>query len=242
MIYFYSIEIMFLFIYTFISFALCGIISIYNTNWLLLVLTYPFLKLFIKKFIITQVTDLLDVAWILANSISFSCILPLTFYQLLNFFKPSWYTYQISILKRAFYYSFTVLSIVAISCYTIFLPTTLNFLTYWEKIERNRSILVIDTEFRILNFICWVLNFQYSLAFLIFLYVTIASLLWILMKLTEVYFLVKLYRKQLSFFSLVLLFFLSPPDVFLQFFLAFFVTIFYEVVFFFVCYKVSNSN
>nr|YP_010921940.1 Sec-independent protein translocase component TatC [Grateloupia turuturu]YP_010986438.1 SecY-independent protein translocase component TatC [Pachymeniopsis lanceolata]WIM51246.1 Sec-independent protein translocase component TatC [Grateloupia turuturu]WOL37406.1 SecY-independent protein translocase component TatC [Pachymeniopsis lanceolata] len=242
MIYFYSIEITFRFIYIFISFILCGIISIYNVNWLFLVLTYPFLKLFNKKFIITQVTDLFNVTWILTNSISFLFILPLTFWQLLNFFKPSWYTYQIDILKVAFQYAFIVLGAAAVLCYATFLPSILNFLIYWEKIEQNSSILTIDTEFRILNFICWVLNFQYSFAFLILLYLVVISLLWILMKFIKVYFLIKLYRKQLSFFSLVLLFFLLPPDIFLQFFLIFFINIFYEAVFFFVCYKVSNSN
>nr|YP_008963791.1 preprotein translocase subunit SecY [Grateloupia angusta]AGO19304.1 preprotein translocase subunit SecY [Grateloupia angusta] len=242
LIYFYSVEITFRFIYIFTSFILCGIISIYNTNWLLLVLTYPFLKLFTKKFIITHVTDLFDVAWILANSTSLLFILPLVFFQLLNFFKPSWYIYQIDILKAIFYYACIALSVITVLCYMTFLPTTLNFLIYWEKIEQGSSILTIDTEFRILNFIYWVLNFQYSFAFLILLYLVIISLLWILIKFIKVYFLIKLYRKQLSFCSLVLLFFLSPSDIFLQFFLIFFVTLFYEVVFFFVCYRVSNSN
>nr|YP_010937578.1 protein translocase subunit SecY [Grateloupia asiatica]WKW95608.1 protein translocase subunit SecY [Grateloupia asiatica] len=228
--------------YVFISFILCGIISIYNINWLLLILTYPFLKLFTKKFITTHVTDLFDVVWILTNSFSFSFILPLTFYHLLNFFKSSWQTYQINILKTTYYHACIVLSVITILCYTIFLPTTLNFLIYWEKIEQTNSLLMIDTEFRILNFVYWALNFHYSFAFLTFLYLVITFLFWTLTKPTRIYFLIKLYRKQFSFCSLILLFFLSPPDVFLQFFLVLFVIIFYEIVFFFVCYKLSNSN
>nr|YP_009488826.1 protein translocase subunit SecY [Grateloupia filicina]AWD77497.1 protein translocase subunit SecY [Grateloupia filicina] len=233
---------MFRFTYVFISFTLCSIISIYNINWLLLVLTYPFLKFFTKKFITTHVTDLFDVIWTLTNSISFLFILPLTFYQLLSFFKSGWYAYQINILKTSYYYIYTTLSFITILCYTIFLPSTLNFLVYWEKIEQNNSLLIIDTEFRILNFVHWVLNFQYSFTFLIFLYLLIVFLLWTLIKPIKVYLAIKSYRKQLSFYSLVLLFLLSPPEIFLQFYLIFFVITFYEAVFFFVCYKISNSN
>nr|YP_010881025.1 Sec-independent protein translocase component TatC [Grateloupia cornea]WIA66143.1 Sec-independent protein translocase component TatC [Grateloupia cornea] len=242
MIYFYSAEIIFRLIYIFISFISCGIISIYNINWLLFVLTYPLLKPFTKKFITTHVTDLFDVVWILTNSISFLFVLPLVFYQLLNFFKSSWYTYQINTLKTIHYYACIVLSAITTSCYTIFLPTTLNFLIYWEKIEQTDSLLMINAEFRILDFVYWALNFQYSFAFLVFSYLVIASSLWILIKPTKVYFLIKSYRKQFSFCSLTLLFFLSPPDVFLQFFLVLFVIVLYEIVFFFVCYKISNLN
>nr|YP_010164479.1 SecY [Polyopes lancifolius]QRM91074.1 SecY [Polyopes lancifolius] len=241
-IYFYSIEIVFRFAYVFASFVLCTIVSIYNINWLLLFVTYPFLQFFAKKFIITHVTDFIDVIWVLVCSISLLFILPLVFYQSLNFFKSSWYTYQAKIVKKLFYWLWTSVNVLVVLCYLIILPSIINFLTYWEKLEQSNSILTIETEFRILNFVYWVLHFQYSFIFFISSYLFVVALLWSLLEFTRTYFVVKLYRKQLSFINLLFLFVLAPSDISLQFLLIFFVIIFYEFVFLFVCYKISNSD
>lgn len=61
LVYFYSTELVYRFLYISLSFIFCIIITLLNIQILLLVETYPFLQFSNKKFIVTQTTDLIDV-------------------------------------------------------------------------------------------------------------------------------------------------------------------------------------
>nr|AHX02561.1 SecY [Sebdenia flabellata] len=238
---FYSIEILIRLMYVFFSLILCLFIIVYNIHTLLLFETYPFLNLSNKKFIITHVTDLFDTTWTLI-SLSFLCILPIFCYQLFNFFKASWYNYQLRFSRKLFLLVSITMTVVSILSYFFLIPTILKFLTQWDKLNQINNFLFIETEFILLHYIFWVLSFQYNIMNITIIFSVLLSQIWLWYKLENIYWLMKFYRKQLTFLTLCILFILSPTDVFLQFVIISFTYLFYEIIFLVICYKLTNSN
>nr|YP_010199757.1 Sec-independent protein translocase component TatC [Gracilaria multipartita]UAD89715.1 Sec-independent protein translocase component TatC [Gracilaria multipartita] len=238
LIYFYSLELIFRLLYVFISFFLCIFIASINIYYLIFFEVYPFVIYELKKFIVTNVMDLFDVLWLLVISKSFFFVFPYWIFQLSKFSCSSWYFYQIKFFNRSFYFTFLIVLIYMFFVHFGLLPFVLSVLTKWDI--NNTNLFSIFVEFRIISYIKWILTFRYFLGSLGFFTFLLAFHFWSLIKLNQIYFLVKYYRKPFMFGILCMLFLLIPPDNFLQIFCIWFVFFTFELVFLFVCYKLCN--
>nr|YP_010027356.1 Sec-independent protein translocase [Sarcopeltis skottsbergii]QOS04477.1 Sec-independent protein translocase [Sarcopeltis skottsbergii] len=237
--YFYSIEVVYRYFYIVISFIFCVIIAFLHVQILLLVETYPFLQFSSKKFLVTQTTDLFDVVWILIFSTSLLFVFPLFFYQIVLFSKNSWYEYQTYFIYKLLLFSLLTYIFSLILCYFYFLPALLDFLSQWE-IKQSASILNVEIEFRILNYINWILSFRYIFCFLFYIILFFFFFFHFLLELNVKYNLLKFHRNLFIFLNTFFLFFVVPSDILLQFFIIFFSFIFYEILFFILCYKCNS--
>nr|YP_009511837.1 Sec-independent protein translocase component TatC [Gracilaria gracilis]AXI97714.1 Sec-independent protein translocase component TatC [Gracilaria gracilis] len=240
LIYFYSIELVFRLLYIFISFFLCAFVASLNLYYLILFEVYPFVMYELKKFIVTNVMDLFNVLWLLIISKSLLFVFPYWIFQLYKFSSSSWYLYQLRFFKKSFYFSFFVSLICLSLAHFGLLPFTLYILTRWEI--NNINLFSIFVEFRIINYVKWVLTFRYFISSFFFFTFLFIFHLWFLMAMNRIYFLIKYYRKSLLFGILCIIFLLIPPDNFLQIFfigLTFFI---FEFVFLFVCYKLCKTE
>nr|YP_009511887.1 Sec-independent protein translocase component TatC [Gracilariopsis longissima]AXI97814.1 Sec-independent protein translocase component TatC [Gracilariopsis longissima]UAD89915.1 Sec-independent protein translocase component TatC [Gracilariopsis longissima] len=240
LIYFYSLEFGFRLFYIFISFCLCLIVNSFNIYNIIFFETYPFLKLASKKFIVTNVMDLFDVICLMFFSKSFFFSFPYVMFQLYKFNSSSWYTYQCVFFKKSIKLAFLFSLAILIFIHIGLLPSILQFLTKWEI--STDSIINIFVEFRLINYVKWVLTFRYFISSICFFSFLIFFQLWFLLSIELVYFLTKYYRKIFTFSVLFILFLVTPPDGFLQIFFTFFAFVIFEIVFLFVCYKLSNIN
>ena len=198
--------------------------------------TYPFLQLSNKKFISTQTTDLIDAVWILTFSTSFLFVYPFFVYQIISFSKNSWYEYQIYFTTNLFCYSLVLYVISLLFLYYYFLPILLDFLSQWE-IKQTTSILNIEIEFRILNYIQWILTFRYVFSFLFYVVTLFVCFFSFLLNSIIKYNLLKFHRKLFIFLNTLFFFLIIPSDFYLQFLVIFSSFTLYEIVFLFLCYK-----
>ena len=241
LIQFYVIEVYFRFFYFFISFFLCIIISFYYIELLLLIETYPFLEFSRKKFIVTHTTDLINMVWSLIISTSFFMVFPTFFYQLIQFSKASWYLYQLKFCNKLFIIPLIIYYFSIIICYFKLFPLLLEFLIQWQLLY-SKTFLNIVIELRILDYISWILSLRYCFCFLIYIFVLLLINLLVFVFIKNVYWILKFHRHKFCFLNIFSLFILAPPDILLQFFIILFCFIFYEIIFFIICYKIYNNK
>nr|UAD89490.1 Sec-independent protein translocase component TatC [Gracilaria changii] len=239
LIYFYSLEFIFRLIYIFVSFSLCVIIASLNIYYLILFEVYPFTAYKLKKFIVTNIMDLFDVIWFLIISKSFFFVFPYWIFQLYKFNSSGWYIYQLKFFRKSFFFSFCIVFVIISFVHFYLLPFILHFLTKWEV--KNDALFDIFIEFRIINYIKWVLAFRYIIGSLSFIVFLLSLHFWFLIKKHQVYFLVKYYRKSFIFITLCILFLVIPPDSFFQVLFLILVFAIFEIVFLFVCFKLCNK-
>ena len=241
LLHFYLFEIIYRFFHIVISFSCCSLIVFYRIEVLLLLETYPFLKFTDKKFLVTHTTDLINLVWYLVFSTSFFAVFPVFFHQLIQFSKSSWYKYQLEFSKNLFIFPLLFYYMCIILCYLKLFPLVLNFLTEW-KLTKIKTFLDIKIEFRILNYINWISSLKYCLSFSSYLFLLLIIHIWFLFTFKNIYKIMKFHRKKICFLSIFFLFILAPPDILLQFFILLNNYLFYEVVFFILCYKLCNSK
>nr|ATG87358.1 SecY [Gracilaria chouae] len=240
LIYFYSLEFGFRLFYVFLSFCFCLLINSFNIYNILFFETYPFLKFTSRKFIVTNVMDLFDVICLLFFSKAFFFIFPYVIFQLYKFNSSSWYTYQCIFFKKCIKFAF-ISSLLILICKSIRTKSSILYiLTKWEI--KNNHLFTILVEFRIISYIQWVVVFRYSISSFTFLGILLLRHAWVLLKISQIYFLIKHYRKSLIFVILCILFLLTPPDGFLQFLLIMLIFSIFEIVFLLVCYKLHNKE
>ena len=199
----------------------------------------PFLKFSNKKYIITHTTDFINLLWLLSFSTSGFVTFPLFFYHLVQFSKASWYSYQLKLIKKLLFIPFILSCNLLIFCYTNFLPLVLHFLTQWN-IDRISNFVNVEVELRLLNYLIWVLTFKYNFIFLIYFFTTLSIFAIFLITAKNIYKIIKYHRKKFSFISILIFFLLAPPDIFLQFFIIVSICLFYEIIFFNICYQVCK--
>nr|YP_009114059.1 preprotein translocase subunit SecY [Ahnfeltia plicata]AHB62122.1 preprotein translocase subunit SecY [Ahnfeltia plicata]UAT97984.1 preprotein translocase subunit SecY [Ahnfeltia plicata] len=237
----YIAELFFRTLYVFISFIFCTIILFYHVDLILLLETYPFLKFSHKKFIATQVTDLFDTACVLCVWFSFTAVFPLVYYQTYLFLCASWYKYQVIFFKElclCVWFSF----LASISIFHInLLPRVLEFFSHWEM-RGNHLFLQVEVESRISLYVYWILSFQCFFGYLIYTLLFLFVNLFYLVDITSFYKLLQTYRKQGIFMTIVLIFFLAPPEPSLQLFLVLIVILLYELLFLFSCLKFYQTS
>ena len=239
LIYFYFLELGYRIGYILTSFTICLIIAFQNIELLLLVETYPFLELSHKKFIVTQTTDLINSIWLLVFSNSFFVVFPMFFYQIIGFSKTGWYCYQLDFSIKILIFPLVICYVSVFFCYFKIFPVILNFLTHWN-LDQIKVFLSLEIEFRILNYLHWILLLRYCFSFLTYIFVMLIIQINYLVFSQNIYAIIKYHRKKICFSTILVLFILAPPDIFLQFFIIFITFVIYEFIFFILCYKTCS--
>nr|AHX02468.1 SecY [Plocamium cartilagineum] len=238
----YFLEFNFRILYIIISFIICVIISFWYFKSILLLETYPVIKGLFGKFIIIHITEIFDIIFLLVFSMSFFFCIPLFIYQIYCFFTSSWYFYQIQFAKNLLFFYYILIILIYSYYYYSILPNTLLFFTQWMFLQDTNYFLNMEITFHVFLYVNWVLTFRYN--FIIFLLVIFLLCIHLILLYPILYFymIIKLYRKQLLFLSITIIYIIIPPDVILQIILILFLIIIYEVGFFLICYKFINFN
>nr|WDA66118.1 preprotein translocase subunit SecY [Phymatolithon calcareum] len=237
----YVIDLLIRSLYVLLSYALCLIIFFYKIDILFLIEVYPLLSLSSKRFIVTNLTDFIDVIFLLSIFMSTFSIFPLFFFHVTLFFCSSWYSYQLKFYKRLTLIFYKIFVTWYFILHYFFFPVIFNFFTYWE-IKEDSSLLRIETETTLISYVIWTLNFKAVFcSFLILLvFITINFLYFI--KIKQVYKFIKLNKSIFIFLLTFLSFLVTPPDFFTQLFLVignFFIC---DILFFYICIKLYKSD
>nr|YP_009774172.1 Sec-independent protein translocase [Caulacanthus okamurae]QIZ74789.1 Sec-independent protein translocase [Caulacanthus okamurae] len=227
--------------YVLISLSLCVCVVFFNIELFFLIETYSFLKLGSKQFLALNVTDFIDVIWTLSVFMSTIFIYPLFLHHACSFFKNCWYDYQTYFVKKVVFKSYALYIISLIFCYIHVLPLVFCFLFQWEA-KSLKTILSIKVELNILSYTLWVISFKHHFSYTLHVILLVIAAANVLFNFLKVYHFFKTYKKHLSFYSLVLIFLFSPPDVYLQFMLVLFIFLSAELVFLVMCYLITNFS
>ena len=210
----YSNEIKFKLCYILFSFIICVYVSFQNSDALYYIFIKPFLLVDANRsFLFTDMKEGFQTTMALALMISILSVLPYTIYVFWIFHKPSLYSYE------ATYGSFIGWSVwILLGMYGIY-KIVLPFLwAFFMNFELSTGLVQIYLVARIesyFNFTCQIFGCG-----LLFLFVP-----WILQAYGKS-------RVYVWFISVLVISFLSPPDVFVQMVLTISACLFFEVMFF----------
>lgn len=232
----YLKELKFRLLYIIFSFCITFFCLIVHFNSVILICIKPLIELGSCKFLVIHLFELFNLKLTLCSLISSIITLPFVSYQLQLFLYSSWYNYQIILFN--YYYWFIVII-------TIFSAFTLNYILAPSIIIFFSSIYY-QNNFNITN-----LNFNLQISSYLVLFFTLYINVYVLIYIFfgffiicigychpfSFYFLIKPYKKYLFLLLLSILFFLNPPDYFLQVILMVIVFLFTEILFFLSCTK-----
>nr|YP_009317552.1 SecY-independent transporter protein [Gelidium sclerophyllum]AOX49004.1 SecY-independent transporter protein [Gelidium sclerophyllum] len=237
----YSGELFYRFFYIVISTILIILIVTIKFDTIILIEIIPLAYLY-KKFTVVEVTDLIELLWFLIFSISFLVTWPVLVFQLNQFFKVSWYKYQIYYTRIIFIYVFITSLFSWILNHFSFLPNIMQLLIEWNSINNcNKILLSLDVQLNLLKYVIWVIEFHYLLNFImlniVFCFV-VFKFFWLL---KFKYCLIKNYRKLSVFCFTCILCFILPPDTFFQFLIFVLLFLSFELLYFFICLHLVNQ-
>lgn len=224
----YMTEIRNRFIYSLFSlFLTFSVVYLYSEKFLYL-LTKSFILLDISKhrgFIFTDLTEGLITHLYVSLLISFLFFLPFLIYNVLSFFKPSFYRLDfIKILKEIIFFFFINICSFWIFFFMIIPKVCLFFINF----EQKDGVIHLFLEARIssfLNFFLYFINLNILLTVL-----TFFAILGIKKNYVNSYTIQSL-RQKFFFLSLLFVALISPPDILSQISLTLLVLFIYEVLY-----------
>ena len=228
--------------YIIVSYILCWVIFLNHIEVLLLFETLPFLLNFNeKRFIITQLTQLLTIIWFFNSWISCILIFPLVMHHFKYFFLASWYKYQSLLFQNLLKVFFLSFILTYLLIHFLLLPNIFSFFLQWENLDK-RSLLKIEAEVTLISYINWVFSFKYLISFFISNFSFLVTLLSYFIEIFQFYLFILSHKKLLIF--LVFFFFIVflPPDLTLELLLIIFIYKSMELLFFYVCLKLYICN
>nr|YP_009317575.1 SecY-independent transporter protein [Gelidium sinicola]AOX49027.1 SecY-independent transporter protein [Gelidium sinicola] len=238
----YSNEFFYRICYVFISLMLTVSIIVNKFETIILIEIIPFIY-FGKKFTVVEITDLIELLWFLISSISFLTLWPFIIFHLNQFFKPSWYIYQLYYINFTFKQFFFISGFSWALNYFEILPNILQLLIELKPTgtDRLEALLTLDIQLNLLKYIVWVVEFQYLVNF-IMLNITFclifSNLFWTL---SLKYYLIANYRKVILFCIVVILCLLLPSDIIFQTLIFILFFLLFEFLYFSLCLKVTNQ-
>nr|WCH57795.1 Sec-independent protein translocase component TatC [Hypnea spinella] len=219
--------------------ALCGYLISQHLSLIIFIESFFFIKLGFNQVVLINITDLFDLIWYicLKNSLFFSIVY--FCHSTTCFFKPSWYFYQEFYRIKLFQNLLSVSVLALLVFYSFVLPSVLKFLTNWD-INYFGDLLYIKFQLSLLHYIIWALCIKFCFIFIaLFLYWFFIQF-YFLVELKVFYTVLKSYKKLVFYVILCFLYFLSPPDVFLQIFILIINTILIEMFYFYICFFIQN--
>nr|YP_009546260.1 SecY-independent transporter protein [Gelidium gabrielsonii]AYO27608.1 SecY-independent transporter protein [Gelidium gabrielsonii] len=237
----YSNELFYRICYVVISLVLIILIIINKFEVVILIEVIPLIYLD-KKFTVVEVTDLIELLWFLIFSVSLLTLWPFIIFHLNQFFKSSWYMYQIYYIKFFLKQFFLVCVFSWVLNYFVILPNMLHLLIELKSSSNQFWILLtIDIQLNLLKYVVWVVEFQYLVNFVtlntVFCLVS-SKLFWTL---NLKYDLIVNYRKLILFFFIFILYLMLPPDIIFQTLVFILFYLLFEFLYFFLCLKVTNQ-
>jgi len=232
----YLKEIRYRILYCFISLIYSWLICFIFVEELIYYLTKPLLfidlgsKEIFNHFIFTNLGDAFFSFFNLSLSIGFCISLYFFIFQFFCYIISSLYLYEKNILRLVVSFSFISICISLLFWYFIFLPIIFHFFLGFELTNTNFSFEILF-EGKIDEYFSFILTSLYSLI-IVFQFPILLFFLVIFDQL-KITLLID-YRKIVYFGFLLVSAFLTPPDVFSQFFFVLPLIIFYEVVIFFI--------
>jgi Sec-independent protein secretion pathway component TatC len=237
----YIKEILWRIYYCILGLVAIFIISFYYIELIFLFEIFPFIKLSHKKFIATHITELFDS--VLQTCFSMVSIngFPLVTYHIFTFFISSWFNYQITLMRYyllflsfSFFFSFSFTNI-------FLLPKMFSFFTQWETVQKNVMVHV-GLETRIFLYTQWINCTYNSISFFCSLLLLFLFLILLFITPLKLYFFTKLYKKQILFAIILVLFILLPPDLWVQLLLVFSSFLLLELLFFMSCFRFNRTK
>ena len=233
---FYFSEILIRCTYLIFSYLLCISIFFQYVELIILFEVYPYISISYNRFIVTKITDLLNLVLILSLFFSTFFVLPFVKYHILSFFSASWYEYQL----KLFFCLSKIIFIISINLVCIFhfyiLPILLNFFLYWE-IKEYKDLVKIELEAQVLFYIYWVLSFKSFILSLFLLFIVMFITFILLLESSCTYLFYKTYKNIFVFCTIFFFFLALPPDFILQIITLFFIFLFYELFFILLCFN-----
>lgn len=210
-------------IYSIISFICTFLACYYYYFEIMYIFTKPFLY-YEKNFIFTDLTEAFYTSIQISFFFSLYLILPLCMYQIWCFFIPSTFSNKRKNINFKFFIVFICLIVSIISVYLIILPKLYTFLLNFEI---NTTLLNIELEARINSYV--------KLACKIFILFSFIFLIpiWVFSLIKNKKIKIKILAKnRIKIFFCIVIFssIVSPPDVFTQLIVSFFLQTFFEIL------------
>ena len=227
--------------YILISYLFCWIIFFNNIEILFLFEVFPFVSILSnKRFILVQVTQLINTIWFFCIFLCSVWIMPLIYYNIQYFFISSWYNYQLKV-----YYIFSWYFIFIFFCLFFFnhfivVLNLLKFFFYCEIIDEY-SLLKIEAEISLISYITWICMFKFITSFFVSIIFVVMHFVFCAIDIIYLYTPILIYKQILSFIIICICFFFIPPDFFLQLFLTVLIFISIEFSFFLACVKLYKK-
>lgn len=233
----YLKEIKLTIIYIVISLFLSFFVSFSKLSSLIVLISYPIIKIFHKKLLILHVLDLFNSSFLLSINIgSFFSILSFNLF-IKFFFLSSWYKAQKQLINDYSYYILLFL-LFYLFLFLFLYKIIIHFLLIWD-FKTFSSYKLFDIQFQILKFFKFQIYLFFSgLIILLLKLILCLNIKWFI-NWKNIFLYIKLCKK-LIFSSFIIIVFLFLYDIFVQFFVLNFLYIFLEIIFFFICFKLIS--
>nr|WCH57699.1 Sec-independent protein translocase component TatC [Hypnea musciformis] len=219
----------------------CSFVIFKNLSLVIFIESFFFTTLGFRKFILINITDLVDLLWYICfQNALFSSSLYFG-YSIFQFCNPGWYHYQNFIQVLLYKNGLKLWLLVLGIFYFYFLPLILTFLTQW-KIHHWTDSFYVKFELNLFHYVIWVLYLKFYFVFIFYFIVLFLFQSYILVELKILYKMLKKNKKQIFYIILCLLFLMSPPDGFFQIFLLIITILLIEMMYFFMCFIITNTN
>ena len=224
-------------IYSVISLFLSFFISFSKLSSLIVLISYPIVKIFHKKLLILHALDLFNSSFLLSISIgSFFSILSFNLF-IKFFFFSSWYKAQKQLINDCSCYILLFL-LFYILLFLFLYKMIIHFLLIWD-FKTFSSYKLFDIQFQILKFFKFQIYLFFSgLTILLLKLILCFNIKWFI-NWKNIFLYIKVCKKLIfSFFIIIIFLFLY--DIFVQLFVASFLYILLEIIFVFICFKLTS--
>ena len=205
--------------YSVISYIICGILIFENINTIFLFETESLLSILVgKRLILTQISELFNTIWFVCISLSSLMVFPLIFYHIKLFVYSSWVVTQLRFFIKIFQLWITVFICFYLFSHTFIILKIISFFLYWEITDLT-SLLRVEAEISLFNFIRWNFTLKFVLSFLFSFILIFFKILSTFLKITNLYFFILKNKKVLNFILICNFFLFTAPDFFFQLFL-----------------------
>nr|UVF63018.1 preprotein translocase subunit SecY [Synarthrophyton patena] len=238
---FYLSEFITRIIYILLSYFICLYVYIINIDNIFLFEIYPFIVFTKKRFIVTQITDFIDVIWYLSLFMTTLFIFPFWLYHVKSYFMVGWYKYQINLIKNLLIFKIFFFLFIFFLTHTFFLPFVFKFFLQWE-VTNAVSLLRIESEVSILPYIHWILNFKIIFAYFFSFLILLIKIIFQFLEISFLYTFIKLSKNICIFLFTFFTYLLLPPDFFIQFTIICINIITFNFLFLFLCLQLYKIN
>ena len=229
---YYLNEIKYRIFYCFFSFLINSFVWFFFIKELLFIIVKPLVSINrnnnFSYFIFTDMLDIFLTYIKIILVLGFVTVFPLILIQLWFFLVAGLYNYEKMFLLKFLIFFFFFLGVIYFFLYTFLIPLIWLFFINLELTNDN-SLFGIYYEAHISDYVTFLFDIFYIFFCLIQIPVFIIFLLYF--NVVEVYFFM-VYRKYLIIIFFILGGILSPPDVFSQIIISFFILFIYEIIIF----------